>query len=52
MRRCRTPRLSARFGGPALELRTAAYRIHKGDKKQALPQAIPTSRSVDARDPP
>ncbi|HEY8319578.1 MAG TPA: hypothetical protein VIG76_12175 [Amnibacterium sp.] len=38
--------LSERFGGAALDLRAAAYSIHKGDKKQALPQQIPTAFSM------
>ena len=32
---------AARFAGPALELRTAAYRIRAKDRKAKLPQAVP-----------
>ena len=34
--------LPARFDGPALQLRTAAYAIHAGKADYALPAAVPT----------
>jgi hypothetical protein len=39
-------KLAARFTGPALELRKAAYRIRAKDKKAALPQTVPVRNAV------
>jgi hypothetical protein len=38
--------LAARFTGPALELRSAAYRIRARDRKAVLPQAVPVDHAV------